>query len=140
MRNFHIFFLWEQERTDLKYTRDYIVDESSAAPILDETERAGIAADHRGMCKFEGKDEAGFRTVVAAVRRWTVEAGTVVAARCERAGEMLRDEGWNQARELVGGVGVVGGVGDPRRVGHSQLASEEGERRSGLLEDAVVRM
>src|SRR5438034_6922642 len=30
--NFRIYFFWEQERTDLKYTKDYIVDEASAAP------------------------------------------------------------------------------------------------------------
>lgn len=54
LHRFRIFYFWEQERTDLKYTQDYIVDEASAAPILDDTERSGIAADHRGMCRFEG--------------------------------------------------------------------------------------
>lgn len=32
MPSFRIFFFWEQEKTDLKYKRDYIVDETSAAP------------------------------------------------------------------------------------------------------------
>ena len=35
MRCFHMFFFSEQGRTDLKYTKDNIVDERSAAPILD---------------------------------------------------------------------------------------------------------
>ncbi|CAG8225726.1 unnamed protein product [Penicillium nalgiovense] len=45
--NFRVFFFWEQEKTDLKYKRYYIVTETSAAPIIDNTERCGIAADHR---------------------------------------------------------------------------------------------
>ncbi|KAL9606062.1 MAG: hypothetical protein Q9179_000742 [Wetmoreana sp. 5 TL-2023] len=69
MKHFRIFFFWEQERTDLKYTKDYIVDETSAAPMLDDTERSGIAAGHRGMCKFESKDSPGFRTVIVALKR-----------------------------------------------------------------------
>jgi protein SERAC1 len=38
MSNFRIFLFWEQERTELKYTKDFIVNEISAAPILDSTE------------------------------------------------------------------------------------------------------
>ncbi|KAJ6095742.1 hypothetical protein N7486_006488 [Penicillium sp. IBT 16267x] len=49
MSRFRIFFFWEQEKTDLKYKRDYIVDETSAAPILDNTERCGISANHQGI-------------------------------------------------------------------------------------------
>ena len=103
MTRFHIFFFWEQERTDLKYTKDYIVDETSAAPILDNTERSGIGADHRNMCKFETKDSAGFRTVVAALKRYSQDAPKVVSTRNIRAGEMLSAQGWHEAKELVRG-------------------------------------
>lgn len=68
MSNFHIFF-WEHEKTDLNYTKDYIVDEASAAPIFDNTERSGIPADHRVMCKFEKASDQGFRTAMSALRR-----------------------------------------------------------------------
>ena len=88
----------------MKYTRDYIVDEASAAPILDDTERSGIAADHRGMCKFESKDAPGFRTVVAALRRYVLDAPGVIRGRMLRAEEMLRNQEWANATELVRGL------------------------------------
>ena len=103
MTRFHIFFFWEQERTDLKYTKDYIVDETSAAPILDNTERSGIGADHQNMCKFETKDSAGFRTVVAALKRYSLDAPKVISTRNIRAGELLSAQGWHEATELVRG-------------------------------------
>jgi len=71
MPRFRIFFFWEQHKTDLKYTRDFIVEESSAAPIVDNTERCGIAADHREMCRFARNDDQGFRTVIAALKRYS---------------------------------------------------------------------
>lgn len=101
MRRFHMYFFWEQERTDLKYTRDYIVEETSAAPILDNTERSGIAAGHREMCKFGTKDAAGFRTVVAALKRYESEAPTVIEARVVKTRDALRAGSRDEASELI---------------------------------------
>lgn len=103
MTRFRIFFFWEQLRTDLKYTTDYIVHETSAAPILDNTERSGISADHRNMCRFASRDSAGFRTVVAALMRYSLDAPAVVKTRNVRAREMLSAQGWHEATELVRG-------------------------------------
>lgn len=103
MKHFRIFFFWEQERTDLKYTKDYIVDEASAAPILDDTERSGIAADHRNICKFDSKDSPGFRTVVAALRRYSSDAPSVIATRLARVEEALREQRFHEAREILSG-------------------------------------
>ena len=117
MSQFHVFFFWEQERTDLKYTRDYIVDEASAAPILDNTERSGIAADHRSMCKFEGKGSPGFTTVVEALRRYGRDAPRVIQGRNQWARDVLRDQDWHRAAELVRGDserGSAGSVAGPR--------------------------
>jgi len=104
MSDFRIFFFWEQEKTDLKYTKDYIVDEASAAPILDNTERSGIAADHRGICMFEKNSDQGFRTVVAALRRYQQEASEVIIGRTLRASAALIDQRWHEATELVKGA------------------------------------
>ncbi|KAL6717647.1 hypothetical protein ACLMJK_005562 [Lecanora helva] len=104
MSRFHIYFFWEQERTDLKYTKDYIVNEPSAAPILDDTERSGIAADHRNMVKFEGKDSPGFRTVVAAIRRYAQEAPKVITIRIADSNAILKSLEWQKASELVGNI------------------------------------
>lgn len=79
-----------------------IVDESSAAPILDNTERSGIAANHSQMCKFEGKS-AGYRTVAAALMRYVREAPDVIPPRWAQAREMLKVQRSNEASELTRG-------------------------------------
>lgn len=106
MSNFRIFFFWEQEKTDLTYTKDYIVDEASAAPILDNTERSGIAANHRGMCTFEKNTDQGFRTAVAALRRYKEEASEIITERTARASAAMSDRRWHEATELVKGTQV----------------------------------
>lgn len=80
------------------------MDEASAAPILDDTERSGIAADHRSMVKFASKDAPGFRTVVAALKRFAKDAPGMVRTRNAQASEMLTSQGWQRASELVRGV------------------------------------
>jgi protein SERAC1 len=102
MSNFRIFFLWEQEKTDLKYTKDYIVDQTSAAPLLNDTERCGIAADHRGMCKFKTSTSQGFSTVVAALRRYCQEAPQVIRSRWIRTADMLNETRRQEAMEMLG--------------------------------------
>ncbi|THD00234.1 hypothetical protein EYZ11_000284 [Aspergillus tanneri] len=101
MAEFRIYFFWEQERTDLKYTVDYIVEESSAAPILDNTERCGIAADHRGMCKFHSNGQQGFRTAVAALRRYAREAPEAIQLRHTRETDSRYENQLFQAAELL---------------------------------------
>ncbi|RYP76985.1 hypothetical protein DL769_003520 [Monosporascus sp. CRB-8-3] len=48
MKNLRICFFWEQEKTDLKHTRDFIVQRESAALNFDDTERAGSRRTTRG--------------------------------------------------------------------------------------------
>ncbi|MCJ1479379.1 hypothetical protein MMC13_008064 [Lambiella insularis] len=100
MRQFHIFFFWEQEKTDLGYTKDYVVEENSAAPILDNTERSGIAANHSQMCKFE-RTSSGYRTIIAALLRYTREAPDVIVFRWVKAKDMLAMKRANEATELT---------------------------------------
>jgi hypothetical protein len=101
MCNFRIFFFWEQEKTNLRYTKDYIVEETSAAPILDNTERSGIAADHRGMVKFHTNTEQGFRTAVAALRRYCQMAPQVIQGRLIQSAEILSESRRFEAMEML---------------------------------------
>jgi hypothetical protein len=102
MRRFCIFFFWETEKMDLKYTKDYVVEESSAAPILDGTERCGLVGDHRSMCKFAKATEQGFRTVVAAIKRYEQSATNVIKQRQAAASKALMEMRMLEANELVG--------------------------------------
>ncbi|KAH2446205.1 hypothetical protein KXV83_000975 [Aspergillus fumigatus] len=101
MAEFRIYFFWEEEETDLKYTKDLIVEEASAALILENTERCGIAADHRGMCKFNHPSLQGFRTAISAIRRYSREAPEAIRARHERALTVLHESQVYQATDLL---------------------------------------
>lgn len=94
MKHFNIFFFWEQEKTKLpgKFTRKYIVTSESAAPIHDNTERAGIAANHSNMVKFDDTSSPGFRTVVEAVIRYCKEASANIQLRGDHAAKTLFEE------------------------------------------------
>ncbi|KAF2252190.1 ribonuclease-like protein p/mrp subunit [Trematosphaeria pertusa] len=101
MKNFRIYFFWEQQKTDLGTTLAYIVEENSAAPILDNTERAGLPYGHSGMVKFESRSSPGYRLVVAALIRYSKEAPDLVSSRWLHATEMLKTKRQNEAAELV---------------------------------------
>lgn len=107
MAEFRIYFFWEQEKTDLKYTKDYIVEEASAAPMLDGAERCGIAADHRGMCKFNNNSSQGFRTAIAALRRYALQAPEMVRIRHKRALKLLQEIQVYQAADNLRGIQPV---------------------------------
>jgi hypothetical protein len=116
-KNFRIYFFWEQEKTNLGTTLSYvwkqisllwcssdmnqIVEENSAAPILDNTERAGLPYSHSGMIKFESRSSPGYRLVVAALLRYSREAPAMVSTRWVQAEEMLSSKRRNEAAELV---------------------------------------
>ncbi|KAF1843675.1 ribonuclease-like protein p/mrp subunit [Cucurbitaria berberidis CBS 394.84] len=101
MKNFRIYFFWEQEKTNLGTTLAYIVEENSAAPILDDTERAGLPYGHADMAKFESRTSPGYRLVVAALLRYSREAPDVVSMRWIHAADMLKSKRQNEAAELV---------------------------------------
>ncbi|KAI4110724.1 MAG: hypothetical protein LQ345_006932 [Seirophora villosa] len=101
MKNFRIYFFWEQQKTDFGTTRKYVVKEHSAAPILDDTERAGLPYDHRGMCRFESRTAPGYRLVVAALMTYTLNAPSTITQRWVSATEMLKAKRDTEAAELL---------------------------------------
>jgi hypothetical protein len=101
MDNFHIYFFWEQEKTDLKYTRAYIVDRWSAAPHFDNTERCGIAADHRGICRFSSTASQAFQIVIATLKEYAQEAPDVIHTRCVRAASARKEATRQKAYDLL---------------------------------------
>ena len=74
MGKLHVFFFHEAKPTSLKGTLRFVVDEESAAPTVQDVERAAIQADHRHMCKFENESSPGFDLVVEAIQRYADEA------------------------------------------------------------------
>ncbi|EAQ86964.1 hypothetical protein CHGG_08217 [Chaetomium globosum CBS 148.51] len=100
---FRVFYFYELHPTALPgwFGRgaarrgDYVVPVSSAVPAgHDEAERAGIAADHRGMVRFGDPGEVGFRVVVDALVRYCAEAEEVVRLRLSEVEETGVAEWW----------------------------------------------
>lgn len=92
MKNFAISFFWEQRKTDLKFLgKDYIVPSDSAAPIYDDTERAGIDADHSGLVKFESPTSPGFQMVMNTIMRYCAEAAGMMRQRHGHSHYALED-------------------------------------------------
>ncbi|MDI1490330.1 MAG: hypothetical protein OHK93_001530 [Ramalina farinacea] len=104
MKRFRIFFFWEQEKTHLAHTNDYVVDEASAAPILDGTDRSGVAASHSQMCKFDSPSSGGYRTALAAIMRYVRSAPATIDTRTVQAAEMLQRLRSQEAQELTAGL------------------------------------
>lgn len=77
------------------------MDESSAAPNLDDTERAGLPYDHRNMCKFESRSSPGYRLIAAALIRYSKGASNTIPQRWVNAREMLKSKRGVEAEELM---------------------------------------
>lgn len=102
MKQFHIFFFWEQVPTDFGNRRAFVVDESSAAPMIDNTERSGIPATHADMAKFPGLGDSSYRTVIEALARYCHDAPPIIARRWKQALDLLSKARLNEASELIG--------------------------------------
>ncbi|KAI1182505.1 ribonuclease-like protein p/mrp subunit [Nemania serpens] len=110
MKDIRVYFFWEQEKTDLGYKLDYVVTESSAAPILDNTDRAGLRADHRGMCRFASRNAPGYKLVASSLLRYSRDAPQAISRKWRIEKEMLRSLRQQELKNLheddeMGGIG-----------------------------------
>ncbi|KAI9762272.1 MAG: hypothetical protein M1835_008046, partial [Candelina submexicana] len=101
-KQFHLHFFWEQKETATAMGTRYVVEEKSAAPILPDTERSGIWADHSQMCKFESMEAPGFILVRATLQRYAQSANDTISQRWTQAIDYLTRLRTNEATELVG--------------------------------------
>ena len=102
VKQFHIHFFWEQLETITDTSARYKVEEKSAAPIWDNTERCGIWANHAQMCKFGSVDSPGFTVVRATLRRYVREASKVIATRWVDANKNIEQQRNREAAEILG--------------------------------------
>ena len=88
---------------DLKGSRGFVVDEDSAAPVIEGVERMGIERDHSSMCKFENESAPGYDVVAEAIQRYADEAPRVIRARWNEERQIRALERGEAARELLDG-------------------------------------
>ncbi|KAH8692638.1 hypothetical protein BGW36DRAFT_302398 [Talaromyces proteolyticus] len=99
---FHIYFFHETKPLDMKGTREFIVDEASAAPDIEGAERMGIEADHSSMVKFEDDSSPGFEAVAEAIVRYSREAPEVIANRWDEEKALIQLQNRSKAKEIIG--------------------------------------
>ena len=96
-----VYFFYEGKPMDLKGTRQFVVDEDSAAPNYPGVERMGIERDHSHMCKFEDAQTSGFSVVAEAIDRYSQDASGAIAVRWEQERQVRTFEREMRARELL---------------------------------------
>ncbi|KAI9759833.1 MAG: hypothetical protein M4579_002040 [Chaenotheca gracillima] len=106
MDKFHMSFFHEAEKTNLGITKDFIVDQTSAGPILPGLSYAGIEATHSAMCKFASKNSPGYTGVSSTLKRYSGDAPSTISKRWpEELANRERAKKY-QASELLGFSGV----------------------------------
>ncbi|KAJ4573123.1 hypothetical protein HRR82_006778 [Exophiala dermatitidis] len=99
---FHVSFFYESKPTDLKGTREFVVEEDSAAPLIQGVERMGIEKDHSHMCKFEDESSPGYDVVAATIQRYASDAPALIESRWVEEKQIADLQRQAAARELLG--------------------------------------
>lgn len=101
MPRLRIYCFYEGKPMDLKGTRQFVVDEASAAPNWPGVERMGIERDHSHMCKFEDENTSGFAVVVEALERYSDDSLSLILGRWEEEKQVRAFQRQMAARELL---------------------------------------
>ena len=100
---YRIYYFHESKPTDLKGTREFIVDEDSAAPMTQGAERMGIERDHSHICKFESEAAPGYDVFAEALQRYAQESERVIPPRWLEERRIRYEQRSEAARELMPG-------------------------------------
>ncbi|KFY10202.1 hypothetical protein V491_07769 [Pseudogymnoascus sp. VKM F-3775] len=101
MKNFSIYYFWEQTETSTAMGKIYIVDEHSAAPAQDNVDRSGIMATHSGMVKFSSSADTGYRVILATIRRFIKAGPEAIRLRWRNDEKLLAKERRAEAEALT---------------------------------------
>ncbi|KAK1833525.1 hypothetical protein QBC39DRAFT_302939 [Podospora conica] len=104
LKQFHMFFFWEELPTAFGSRSSFLVDHKSAAPMLDNIETAGIHADHANMARFSSKESSDFRTIIAALMTYCEKAPAIICRRWKQADTILQELRMGEVQE-IGGFG-----------------------------------
>ncbi len=77
------------------------MDEESAAPTVQDVERAGIQADHSHMCKFENENAPGFDLVVEGIQRYAEAAPDLIKPRWDAEKQARAVQRTHDANEIT---------------------------------------
>jgi len=102
IHRYHVYFFHEGELTKIRGDYCYTVEEQSAAPVIQDVERACIQQNHAQMCKFEDDDTPGFSVVAEGIQRYAAEAPAIIQRRWETEKAERQRSKEMVAKELIG--------------------------------------
>ncbi|SPO01370.1 uncharacterized protein DNG_04046 [Cephalotrichum gorgonifer] len=115
-RRFKIHMVRENQKTDLKWTVDFVVDANSAGPQLPGVTYYSIEATHSTMCKFPTADAPGYSNVSSAILQWVLEAPDSIQTRWRVEEEERATRALNDVNEIVKHTGVPASLHTPLRL------------------------
>ncbi len=102
IHRYHVYFFHEGEPTKIRGDYCSIVEDESAAPVIQDVERARIQRDHARMCQFKNKNTPGFSVVAEGIQGYAAEAPAIIQRRWETEKAERQRSKEMAAKELVG--------------------------------------
>ncbi|KAJ4268263.1 hypothetical protein NW762_002326 [Fusarium torreyae] len=100
-QRFEIHMVRENQKTDIKGSKIYIVDANSAGPQLPGVTYYGIEATHSGMCKFDSMTSPGFRNISITIQQWIQRAPSGITERWIAEEDERRTRAMKKADEIM---------------------------------------
>ncbi|KAF5983552.1 SERAC1 [Fusarium coicis] len=100
-QRFEIHMVRENQKTDIKGHKFFIVDANSAGPQLPGVTYYGIEASHSNMCKFEGTNSPGFRNIAITILQWIQRAPSATQERWLAEEDERRARAMARAKEIM---------------------------------------
>ncbi|KAL8723929.1 MAG: hypothetical protein Q9181_007073 [Wetmoreana brouardii] len=100
---FQIYYFHETKKTKLGRVWRYIVEEDSAAPVIQDVERAGIPQDHIHISQFDSDRSPGFDLVMEGIQRYAIEAPETIRLHWEQERRERLSQRDAMVKMLLGG-------------------------------------
>ncbi|KAG8665943.1 hypothetical protein FPOAC1_010744 [Fusarium poae] len=124
----------ENQKTDIKGKRFFVVDANSAAPPLPGVTYYGIEANHADMCKYDSMQSPGFRNIAITLREWVEKAPFLIQQRWL----VEEDEGRHRALARVNEI-MRRPSQRSLRVSHEENEKQLAGRTSRFIEDMQMQ-
>ncbi|KAH6978414.1 Alpha/Beta hydrolase protein [Fusarium venenatum] len=134
-QRFEIHMVRENQKTDIKGKRFFVVDANSAAPPLPGVTYYGIEANHADMCKYDSVHSPGFRNIAITLREWIEKAPLLI----QRRWCIEEEEGRNRAIARVNEIMRRQPSQRSSRVSHEENEPQFAGRTSHFIEDMPIQ-
>lgn len=101
LKQFYVYYFWEQMKTQAGTIKTYVVGEDPAAPSWYSVDRCGIMATYSGMVKFKNPLDRVYRVVLDALLRYIRAAPGLLGSRWVNDLKHLAEERQREVEALL---------------------------------------